>query len=141
MLKLLQLIIGLLLVSIPLLSHGTTLQSIGYIVKTCSIDLNKDGKKDIATLYEKQNQRSIELRLSSKKKTYVYDIVKQGEGKFDLTMECKKGHTVTQGKSVNKNQPKIKIPKRAYLEVIFPESSSSIYYYERQRLKKKWILD
>ena len=46
---------GFLLTLPALFSHATTFQPIGSIIKTCSIDLNKDGKKDIATLYEKQN--------------------------------------------------------------------------------------
>ena len=56
-------------------------------------------------------------------------------------MECKKGHTVTQGEEINEKQPKIKIPKGTYLEVIFPESSSFICYYEGGKLKKEWISD
>ena len=126
---------------ISFISYGTTLEAVGNILKTCSIDLNKDGKSDRATLYEKKGQRSIELLLSSERETYVYEIVKAGEGKADLTMNCKKGYEVNQGKSVSEKEEKIKIPNGAYLEVIFPESGSFISYYKERALQKVWTSD
>ena len=108
-------------------------------LSSCELDFNNDDKPDIALLIETIMGREVIvlMRNTDGYKAYVLTT-----GKQDMYISCHFGKEIKETMA-GKGEKKVKIHKTngTYLQVIYPESSSVVYFWKDNKFKAVWTSD
>lgn len=108
-------------------------------ISSCELDLNGDGKLDIAILIESTYNRELIALIRNNDQYDSYVLVR---GEDDMFMSCHLENELketTAGKG-NK-QTIIHKTNGAYLEVIYSESSSKAFFWKNGNFNEVWTSD
>jgi hypothetical protein len=108
-------------------------------LNSCEADFNSDNKQDIAILIETKIgwELIVLIRNGSSYKPYVL-----AKGKQDMKMSCHFGMEIKET-IAGEGKRKVRIHKTngTYLQIIYPEASSVVYFWKDNKFKEIWTSD
>ena len=106
-------------------------------ISSCEIDLNADNATDIAFLVETLKGRELIVLMKS---VEGYDTFLVTTGKANMHLSCRFGDSIKETLAAGGTGKEYKTPG-TYIQLIQPETSSVVYFWDNNKFREVWTSD